>query len=299
MTWLNYHHFLYFYTVAREGSVARASEVLNLTQSTISTQMRTLEASLGEQLMERRGRGLALTNAGKLAYRYAEEIFALGREFQDVLAGQPSGRPARLAVGIADAVPKLIAFRLLESVLSLPEPPSLICRDDAPERLLAALSTHEIDLVISDAPAGPATASRVYSQVLGDCGVTVFGSPALAREYRSGFPGSLDGAPFLLPAALAALRRELEEWFDEQAIRPQVTGQFADSALLKTFGQAGVGLFAAPTAIEHEIRRQYGVRVVGRIESVRETFYAITAGRKVEHPAIVHMTAAARSGLFR
>lgn len=299
MTWLNYHHLLYFYTVAREGSVVRASEVLHLTQSTVSTQMRRLELSLGERLMERRGRGLVLTEAGRLAYRYAEEIFSLGREFQDVLGGQPSDRPARLAIGIADAVPKLVAFRLLETLFTMPEPLAIVCRDDAPSQLLTALAAHEIDLVISDAPAGPATPVRVYSHVLGDCGVTVFGVASLADVYRRHFPRSLDGAPFLLPTEQAALGRALDQWFDSQGVRPAVKGQFADSALLKTFGQAGIGLFAAPTAIEAEVQKQYGVQVVGRIAEVRETYYAITAERKVKHPAVVRLTEAAKTRLFR
>jgi LysR family transcriptional activator of nhaA len=298
MAWLNYHHLLYFYTVAREGSVARASEVLHLTQPTVSTQVRQLERSLGERLFERRGRGLALTDAGRLAYRYAEEIFTLGREFQDVIAGRPTGRPTRLAVGIADAVPKLVAFRLLEAVRRVPDPPVIICRDDTPERLLAALATHEIDLVIADTPPGPASPVRVYSHVLGESGVTVFGTPELAAAHRRRFPRSLDGAPFLLPTEHAALRRQLDDWFDRHDIRPSVQAQFADSALLKVFGQAGVGLFASPSAIEAEVRRQYGVRVVGRIDEVRETFYAITAERKVKHPAIVRLTEMAHARLF-
>ena len=298
MSWLNYHHLLYFYTVAREGGVVRAAEVLRLAQPTVSTQLRTLERSLGARLFERRGRGLVLTDAGRLAYRYAEEIFALGREFQDVLGGRPTGRPARLTVGITDAVPKLVAFRLLEAVRLMPDPPLITCLDDAPERLLSRLATHEIDLMIADTPPGPASAVRVYAHVLGECGVTVFGTPELAAGRRRRFPQSLDGAPFLLPTEQATLRRLLDQWFDQQNIRPQVQGQFADSALLKTFGQAGVGLFAAPTAIEAEIRRQYGVRVVGRIDDVRETFYAITAERKVKHPAVVRLTESAQKRLF-
>jgi LysR family transcriptional activator of nhaA len=298
MAWLNYHHLLYFFTVAREGSVARAAQVLHLTQSTISTQVHLLEQSLGERLFTRQGRGLALTDAGRLAYRYAEEIFGLGREFQDVLGGRPTGRPARLAVGIADAVPKLVAFRLLDPVRRMPDPPTIICRDDTPERLLAGLATHDLDLVIADTQPGPATPVRVYAHPLGDSGITVFGTPDLAVTYRRRFPASLDGAPFLLPTEQAALRRQLDQWFDQHEIRPSVQGQFADSALLKTFGQAGVGLFAAPTAIEKEVRRQYGVRVVGRIEDVREAFYAITAERKVKHPAVVRLTEIAQTRLF-
>lgn len=297
MAWLNYHHLLYFHAVAREGNVARAAAALHLTQPTVSTQIRQLERALGERLFERRGRGLALTDAGRLAYRYAEEIFALGREFQEVLAGRPSGRAARLAVGITDAVPKLVAFRLLDAVRRVADPPTLVCRDDAPDRLLAALAAHDVDVVIADTPAGPATPVRVYSHVLGACGVTVFGTPDLAAAHRDGFPGSLDGAPFLLPTVDAAVRRELDLWFERIAVRPSVQGELADSALLKTFGQAGVGLFVAPTAIEAEVQRQYGVRAVGRTSEVRETFYAITAERKVSHPAVERLTETAHAWL--
>jgi LysR family transcriptional activator of nhaA len=278
--------------------VVRAAAVLHLTQPTVSTQIRLLERSLGERLFERRGRGLALTEAGRLAFHYAEEIFALGREFQDVLGGRPTGRPARLSVGMTDAVPKLVAFRLLDPVLRMPAPPAIVCRDDTPDRLLAALVSHERDLVLSDAPPGPAPAVRVYAHPLGDSGVTVFGTPALAAAYRRRFPRSLDGAPFLLPTEQATLRRQLDQWFDQHDIRPAVQGQFADSALMKTFGQAGVGLFVAPTAIATEVRRQYGVRAVGRMDDVRETFYAITAERKVKHPAVVLLTETAQTRLF-
>ena len=298
MAWLNYHHLLYFYTVAREGSVAQAAEILHLTQSTVSTQVRQLEASLGQELFERRGRGLALTDAGRLALHYAEDIFSLGREFQDVLLGRPGGRPPRLSVGITDAVPKLVAFRLLEPVRAMPEPPVLICRDDTPDRLMAALAAHELDLVIADAPPGPGSPVRVYAHLLGESAVTVFGVSSLATRYRRGFPRSLEGAPFLLPTEQASLRRQLDQWFDAQGIRPRVEGQFADSALLKTFGQAGVGLFAAPTVIAREVQRQYGVRALGEIAAVRESFYAITAERKVVHPAVALLRESARSDLF-
>jgi len=229
---------------------------------------------------------------------YAEEIFSLGREFQDVLAGRPSGRPQRLEVGITDAVPKLIAFRLLNPVRQMPNPPAIVCRDDTPDALLSALAAHELDLVIADAPPGPASPVRVYAHSLGASDVTIFGTAELAAKYRRGFPRSLSGAPFLLPTEQAALRRQLDQWFAGLDIRPDAQGQFADSALLKTFGQAGVGLFAAPTAIATEVKRQYGVRVVGRIPSIREEFYVITAERKVKHPAVVRMTERAQRGLF-
>jgi len=298
VAWLNYHHLLYFYTVAKEGGVARAAAVLHLTQPTVSAQVRQLERALGERLFEKHGRRLVLTEAGRVAYRYADEIFALGREFQGVLSGRPSGRPARLAVGIAESVPKLIAYRLLEAVRRSPKPPQLVCVEGTPARLLADLAAHDIELVISDAPPGAAAPVRVYSHPLGDTGATVFGTPELASRYRRRFPASLDGAPFLLPGEQVALRRALDQWFAANGIQPRVEAQFADSALLKTFGQAGAGLFAAPTAIEAEIRKQYGVRVVGRLPQVRESFYAISAERRITHPALLDLARVARSRLF-
>lgn len=299
MSWLNYHHLYYFYVVAREGSVSAAARELHLTQPTVSTQLGLLERTLGDRLFERRARRLVLTDAGRVAYRYAQEIFALGREFQDALRGHAAERPARLVVGVSDAVPKLIAFELLKVVLAPPTPVQLTCHDDTPEHLLAALAAHELDLVLGDAPAGPATSPRVFSHLLGECGVTVFGPPALARRLRPRFPASLDGAPFLLPTEQASLRRELDACFERLDVRPAVQGQFADSALLKVFGQAGAGCFAAPSAIEAEVRRQYGVHVVGRIPDVRERFYAITAERRIAHPAVRRVTMAAHDTLFR
>ena len=299
MPWMNFHHLLYFYTVAREGSVLRAARTLHLTQPTVSAQLRQLERALGAPLFERRHRRLVLTDAGHVAFHYAESIFALGRELQAAIGGQATGRPARLAIGLTDAVPKLIAFRLMAPLQAMPVPPMLTCRDDTPDRLLIALAAHDLDLVITDAPPSPATPVRVFSHVLGSSGITIFGTPELARKYRRRFPRSLEGAPFLLPTEQAALRRHLDQWFAREAVRPDVRGQFADSALLKTFGQAGVGLFAAPTSIASEVRRQYGVHVVGQLDSVHEEFYAITAERTITHPAVVLITEHAQSRVFR
>lgn len=298
MAWLNYHHLLYFYTVAKEGGVARAAEVLHLTQPTISTQVRLLERQLGERLFEKRGRRLALTDAGRVAYHYAEGIFALGRELQDVLAGRLSARPARLAVGVVDSVPKLVAWRLLEVVRQLPDAPQLICREGSPERLLADLAAHEVELVISDMPPGPGIPVRVYTHPLGVSGTTIFATRALADRHRRRFPRSLHGAPFLLPGEHVALRRALDAWFASNDIVPRVEAQFSDSALLKTFGQSGAGLFAAPTVIEAEVCRQYGVRVVGRLPEVHERFYAISAERRITHPALVSLTEMAKGMLL-
>lgn len=297
MEWLNYHHLRYFWAAAREGSVTRASEKLHISQPAVSAQIRELEQAVGEKLFTRSGRSIALTDTGRVVYRYAEEIFGLGGELMETLKGRPTGRPARLTVGIANVIPKLIAHRLLEPAFKLPEPVRVQCIEDKPERLLAELAIHGLDLVLADAPFGPTVKVKAYSHLLGECGVSIFGVEPLARAYRRGFPLSLGGAPFLLPTADTTLRRLLDQWFEAQGIRPQIVGEFEDSALLKVFGQSGTGLFAVPSAIEAEVRRQYGVRLVGRVE-VRERFYAITVERKIKHPAVVAITEVARREIF-
>ena len=298
MEWLNYHHLLYFWTVAREGSVTRASQQLRLAQPTVSGQLKALEDALGEKLFERTGRRLVLTDVGRVVLRYADEIFSLGRELQDTLKGRPTGRPIRFTVGVADAVPKLVAYRLLLPALSLPEPVHIVCREDKPERLLAELSVHSLDLVISDSPVGAGVKVKAYSHLLGETPVAFFGSDALASGYRKGFPRSLEGAPVLMPTEGSTLRRSLDQWLDTEGIRPRVVGEIEDSALLKVFGQAGVGLFAAPVAIEAEVRAQFGVKLLGRVDSVKERFYALSAERKLKHPAVVAICEGARRRLF-
>ena len=298
MDWLNYHHLLYFWTVAREGSIAKASERLRLAQPTISGQLRVLEESLGQKLFMKEGRGLALTEFGRMVYRYADEIFSIGKELTEAVKGRPPGRPMRLVVGISQVVPKLVAYRLLEPALGLAEPIRIVCREDKSERLLADLAVHDLDIVLTDAPASPAVKVRAYSHLLGECGVSVFASAELAGQLRGRFPTSLDGAPILLPSTEAAVRRGLEQWLDEQGIRPEVVGEFDDSALMKSFGQAGVGVFTAPSVIEAAVRREYGVRVIGRIDEVRERFYAVSVERRLKHPAVVAISETARQQTF-
>ena len=280
------------------GKHRAGSEQLRLAQPTISGQLRLFEANLGEKLFTRAGRGLVMTEIGQIVFRYADEIFSAGRELQDVLKGRPRGRAARLVVGISDALPKLIAYRILKPVLSSREPVHLICYEDKPDRLVAELSSHGLDLVLTDAPFNPTVRVRAFNHLLGSCGVTFFAAPALAARYRKQFPTSLDGSPFLVPIEASALRRSLEQWFDANQIRPQVVGEFQDSALLKTFGQAGDGLFAAPSAIEKEVREQHRVAVVGRANSIVENFYAISIERKLKHPAVVAISETARAKLF-
>jgi LysR family transcriptional activator of nhaA len=295
---LNYQHLERFWAVVREGGVTRASQKLHVSQPTVSAQVRALETALGRKLFARSGRGLVLTDFGRTIYRYADEIFGLGRELMDTAQGRLAGRPLRLAAGVANVVPKLIACRILEPALKLPGGVQLECLEDTPEQLLAQLALHHLDVVLADAPVGPTVKVRAFNHLLGECGVSVLGRPQLARAYRRSFPRSLDGAPFLLPRANSALRRSMEDWFDREGVRPRVVGSFDDSALLKAFGQVGAGLFAAPTAIEAEVCRQYDVRLVGRLESVREQFYVITVERTLKHPAVVAISEIARRKLF-
>jgi len=298
MEWLNYHHLLYFWMVAREGSVTRASSELRLAQPTISTQIRVLEDALGEKLFARKGRNLVLTEMGREVYRYADDIFALGRELLEVVRNRPTGRTMRLAVGVADVLPKLVVYRLLEPVRRLGHPVHIVCREGKPEPLLAELAIHKLDLVLADAPVGASTSVRAFHHLLGECGVTFFAKAELAARYRRKFPASLDGAPLLLPAEGSVLRRSLSQWFDAQGIRPSVVSEFEDSALLKAFGAAGDGIFPAATVIESEVQKQYGVQIVGRVEAVRERFYAISHERRLKHPAVVAVCEAAREKLF-
>jgi len=295
---LNYHHLLYFWMVAREGTVARASTLLRLTQPTLSAQIHALEDALGEKLFERVGRGLRVTEMGRVVFRYADEIFALGRELSDSVKGKPTGRPLRLRVGVADALPKLVAYRLIEPALALPQPVRLLAHEQSTEKLLVALALHELDVVLTDQLATPGVSVRVFTHLLGECGVTLFASPKLAARYRRRFPRALDGAPFLLPGETSTLRRALEQWFEKQKIRPRVVGEFDDSTLIKVFGQAGSGLFAAPSIIEASVRSQYGVSIVGRLDKVRERFYAISAERRLKHPGVIAITESARRELF-
>lgn len=295
---LNYHHLRYFWAAAREGGVTRASQKLNISQPTVSAQIRALERTLGARLFARSGRRLVLTDVGRAVYRYADEIFGLGRELVDTVKGAGGRAAPRLTVGLANVVPKLVAYRLLEPALALDPPVQIVCVEDKPERLLAELALHELDLVLSDSPVGPGLSVRAYNHVLGESGIAIFGTEALAAKHGARFPRSLDGAPFLLPTPGTALGRSLEEWFDAQGVRPHVVGQFEDSALLQVFGRAGRGLFAAPMAVEAEVRRQHGVRRIGVVESVRERFYAISVERRLKHPAVVAISGAARRTLF-
>lgn len=298
MEWLNYHHLLYFWVVAREGTIRKASQILRLAPPTISGQLRALETAWGEQLFERRGRRLVLTDVGQLAFGYADAIFTMGRELQEVLRGHGGTRPARLRVGVSDVVPKLIAYRLLAPGVRPRGSVHLQVREDTTASLLASLATHEIDLVLADEPVAPGASVRAFNHVLGECGVTFFAHERVASRLRGGFPRCLDRAPLLLPLPSAPLRRALDRYFDAAGVRPQIVAEFEDSALMKVFGGEGEGVFPGPTAIEREIRAHYDVTAVGRTDEVRERYYAITVERRIKHPSVQAITEAARERLF-
>ncbi len=298
MEWLNYHHLFYFWVVAKHGSIAQASKELRLAHPTISAQIHRLEEVLGQKLLERKGRNLELTEFGRVALRYAEEIFALGREFTDTAKGLPSGRQFRLVVGIADALPKSIAYRILEPAFRLEEDVRVICREGPVEAFMGDLATHKVDVVLSDAPAGPGTSVRAFSHPLGECGTAFLAARELAKTFRARFPRSLDGVPFLLPGGQSSLRRALEEWFDIIKVRPRVIAEVDDSALAKTIGEAGFGVFAVPDVVAKEVRQRYKVLLIGRAEEVRQRFYAISVESKIRHPAVLAISDAARSQLF-
>lgn len=299
MEWLNYHHLLYFWVVAKQGSIVRASEELHLAQPTISGQIHRLEDVLGTKLLARQGRHLVLTEGGRVAFRYADEIFSLGREFVDTLKGRATGRPLRLVVGVADVLAPSLVRRFLQPAFRLGQEVHVVCRaDKSVEEFIAELALHRVDVVIADGPAGPGIAVRAFNHLLGECGTTFLAAARLAASTRRRFPRSLDGAPFLLPGAPSAVRRTLEQWFDAQGVRPTIVAEFDDSALAKDFGQEGIGVFAVPTVIEAEVRRQYRVRVVGRAPAVRQQFYAISVERKIKHPAVVAVCETARKDIF-
>jgi LysR family transcriptional activator of nhaA len=284
MEWINYHHLLYFWLVAREGSLARASAELRLAQSTVSKQIHHFEHTLGFELFTKSGRRLVLTENGRVVFRYADEIFGLGREMLDTLRDHTVGRPLRLTIGIADVVPKLIAERILAPALDLSGPVRLICMEGKPDRLLADLALHELDMIVTDAPANPNVKVRVFSHLLGESDISFF--------------GRADLAPVLLPTENTVLRRSLDQWFEVHGLRPHIVGEFEDSALLKVFGYRGAGMFPAVSVISREIQAQYKVRRIGQVPEVRERLYAVTAERRIKHPAVLAICETAKTIVF-
>ncbi|MBX3684936.1 MAG: transcriptional activator NhaR [Rhodocyclaceae bacterium] len=298
MTTLNFKHLRYFWMVAKTGSVSRAAEQLHLTPHAISAQLGEFNAALGVELFRRAGRNLELTDAGRSILTHAEEIFAIGDDLLAVLHHQKALKSLALRVGIADSVSKSVAYRLVEPALGIEESVKLVCREGRLSALLAELAIHRLDIIIADRPMPTNLNVRGYSHLLGESDLTVFGSHALAKDLSGRFPASLDGAPFLLPGEDVTIRTKLLQWFETEALHPRIVGEFDDSALMKSFGQAGVGFFVAPTAIFDDVCEQYKVAAIGRIPSIAEQLYAITTERRLTHPAIVAISKAAKQDVF-
>lgn len=296
---INYKHLHYFWVVAKEGSIARACQRLHLTPQTISGQLSLLEENLGEALFSRVGRNLEITETGRLVLSYADEIFSLGGELEETVRNLPGERPLVFKVGVADVVPKSIAYRLLAPALQLPEPVRIVCRENTIDSLLAELAVHRIDLVIADGPIPTGVNVLGFNHSLGDCGVTFFASHRLARKLAKNFPDSLNGAPLLVPGETTVVQGQLLQWLDRFHIYPQIVGEFDDSALMKAFGRAGTGVFIAPTPIATEVEKQYDVISIGQTDEVRDHFYAISVERKISHPAVAAITETAREWLVQ
>lgn len=298
MDWLNYHHLLYFWTIAREGSIKKACEVLSLSQPALSAQLRSLEDAMGEKLFFRVGRGLVLTDVGKVAYHYAEEIFTLGKELTNTLKGKETYRPIRLVVGIAEVLPKMVAYKLLKVAFKQFSQIKIVCWEGRVERLLGELALHQLDIVLTDAPIPHTVSVQAHSHLLGESGVTIFGTERLALKFRRGFPQSLNGAPFLMPTTNSVLRGGLDDWFRRYNIEPLIVGEFEDGATMKAFAQEGHGLFPGSSVAAREISRQYQVRKIGNMKGLMERFYAITVDRRLKHPAVVAISESAKEKVF-
>lgn len=298
MRHLNYSHLQYFWAVAREGSIASASKSLHVTPQTISGQLKLLDDAVGQPLFNRVGRHLVLSEMGQTVFEYADEIFSLGAELASMVRGNSLVGPTTLSVGIVSSMPKLIAERIVAPAMMAEEPVRVRCHEASVEQLLSELAIHKLDIVLSDQPAPEGLGVKAYNHRLGDSGMSFFSRRDRARRYRQRFPDSLNDARMLLPSQHSALRRRLDDWFESRQISPRIAGEFDDSALLKAFGEAGLGVFAAPTVIEKEICRMYRMAVVGQTDELQERFYAISPERRLKHPSVVMITDTARARLF-
>ncbi len=292
---LNYHHLRYFWTVAKEGSLRRASELLRVSQPSICTQIKLLEASLGESLFRPSGRSLELTEFGQLICGYAEDIFTLGSEILRATKQAPSVRALRLQVGVVDSFPKLMSYEILRPVLEHQPPVQLICQEGKLADLVSQLNTHRIDVVLSDEPASPGIAGRVFNHALGSSDITFCAMPHLAKKLKGRFPKNLNGSPALLPTHNCNLRRDLEKWFESTGVQPRAVAEFEDTAMMKIVATSGLGVIAVPTVVASEAIERYGFVPIGRTKEVEIQFYAITAERRFTHPAILAITRRLRS----
>jgi LysR family transcriptional activator of nhaA len=296
--WLNYHHLRYFWTVARKGGVRKAAEELHVSQPSISAQLRLLEESLGQKLFRRSGRNLVLTETGQLVLNYADEIFSAGRELMNAVKQRPGKHPVRVNIGLTDAFPKLIAFQILRAAFRSEAAVHMICREGEIGPLVNHLQSHRLDIVLADEPASSALKAKTFNHRLGRSGVTFCAVPSLAAKLRRNFPQSLDGAPALLPTQNMGMRAALETWFDSKAIRPRLVGEFEDSALMEVCSTGGRGFTAVHTVVDRAALKHFGLRVIARVDECGTDFYAITAERRVKHPAAVAITEHAYSSVF-
>lgn len=298
MRHLNYGHLQYFWVVAREGSIARAAEVMNVSPQTISGQLKQLDHAVGERLFDRSGRNLVLSSTGRVVFHYADEIFGIGAELAQVVGGRRLGVQPVLNVGIVESIPKLVAAQVLQSVLAIEHPPRLACQEASLDALLAELAIHRLDMVLSDQPLPAGLHVRAFNHPLGVSDIAFFMRSEETGKLQGDFPMCLDGEPLLLPSPGSALRRRLDDWFEQVGVAPFPIAEFADSALMKAFGQAGAAIFPGPIAIENEICQMYGVDVVGRTSEIQERYYAISHERRLKHPAVLAIIEAARHDLF-
>jgi LysR family transcriptional activator of nhaA len=294
MEWLNYHHLRYFWTVAKEGSLARAAARLRVSQPSISEQVRELESALGEKLFRREGRNNVLTDTGRIVFGYAEEIFALGRELTNTVKQGGGARTLRFYVGVADSFPKLVTNEILRPIFAMPQTTHVICREGKTPDLLAQLAAHRLDLVLADEPASNTTNLKVFNHSLGETTTTVCAERRMAARLKRNFPRSLHDAPALLPSENTTLRRALETWFREQRIQPRVVAEFEDLALMKVMAAEGRGFIAVPTMAASDALSHYGFQAIGVAKRCRVEFFAITAERRIEHPAVALITTKAR-----
>lgn len=295
MEFLNFHHLRYFWVVAKEGGLRKAAENLHVSQPTISAQIAALEGVLGEKLFRRGGRALALTEAGQQVFIYAEEIFSIGQDLLDSIKQRPTSRPLRLRLGVADVLPKLVTYRIIEPVFRLPQPVQVSCWEASVSDMLVELASYRLDLVLADEPASSGVTTNVFNHFLGESGVTICAEPRLAAKLRRGFPKSLNSAPALLPMSNTGLRRSLEKWFHAVGVRPRLVGEFYDPAFVNVLALHGLGFMAVPTIVAKEIVTRFGFRAIGRTDECKQQFYAITPERKLTHPAVLAVTSQARA----
>jgi len=295
---INYRHLHVFWAVATRGGISAASDVLGVTAQTISEQIRILETTLGSSLFTREGRGLTLTEQGRLVLGYADEMFAIGQQLQEALSDESAETPLRLRVGVANAMPKTIAYHILEPALRMDRTVRVVCREADLDALLGDLAAHRLELVLADRPMPPSAAVRGFNHLLGESGMSFFGSPGLVARFSAPFPACLDGAPLLVQAEGAVIRGRLMRWFADQGVRPRIVGEFDDGALMKAFGREGRGVFISPSVVEQETCAQYGVQIMGRSDDLVEQFYAISVERRISHPGVAAITQAARGTVF-